>query len=78
MVARWREEHLGFMFQPPKCFRVNDAVAVALKCRPHIIFGFGAKTAARFGASRRLGRQDRQLARFELLSDRGHAIRSFS
>ena len=38
VVARRREEHLRLVLQPPERLAVDDAVAVVLKRRPHVVF----------------------------------------
>src|SRR6478752_2521998 len=50
MIAGRREEYLRLVLQPPERLRMDDAIAIALKRRPHIIFSFRAKTASRVGA----------------------------
>ena len=74
MVARRREEHLRLVLEAPELFAVNDAVAVALERRPHVVLGLLAETSARVRALGRLGGEDLALARFELLANRGHTI----
>ena len=44
MVAGRREEHLCLVLQPPERLAVNDAVAVALESRPHVV-DFGAQAS---------------------------------
>jgi hypothetical protein len=51
---------------------VNNAIAVALKRRSHLVFRFLTQATARLGALRRLRREDLALARFELLPDARH------
>ena len=71
VIARRREEHLRLVLQPAERLAVDDAIAIALERRPHVVFGLGPETAARIGALGRLRREDLALARLELLSD-GH------
>ena len=46
MVAAWRDEDLGLVFQAPEGIGVNDAVAVALKGSPQRTRFFDGFTAA--------------------------------
>ena len=50
VVAGRGEEDLRLVLQPPERLAVDDAVAIVLKRRPHIVFGLGTQTAARVGA----------------------------
>ena len=70
VIAGRREEHLRLVLQPAKRLAVDDAVAIALERRPHVVFGLRTQPAARVGALRRLGREDVALAQFELPPDR--------
>ena len=72
VVAGRREEDLGLVLEPAKRLAVDDAIAIALKRRSHVVFGLFAQAAARVGALGRLGRQDLSLARFEVFTDTGH------
>ena len=74
VIAGRREEHLRLVLEPAKRLRVHDAIAIALKRRPHVVFGFFAQPAARVGALRRLRRQNLPLARLEVFSDARHMI----
>ena len=47
MVALMVDEHLRFIFEPPKRDGMNDAVAVALVRGAHAAFGLGHQTPAR-------------------------------
>ena len=71
VVPGRRKEHLRLVLEPPEGLAVDDAVAVPLKRRTYIVFGFGTQASARIGALRGLRRQDVALTLFELLSD-GH------
>jgi hypothetical protein len=44
VIALWRDEYLRFMFQPTKRFRVQNAIAVALKTAAHRRWRFRART----------------------------------
>jgi hypothetical protein len=44
VIALWRDEHLRFVFQPTKRFRVQDAIAVALKTASHRRWRFRVRT----------------------------------
>src|SRR5207247_7103233 len=72
MVAGRREEHLRLVLQPPECFAVDDAIAIALKCGADVVLRLGTQTAARSGAPGRSRGEDVALARLELLADGGH------
>ena len=76
VIARRREEHLRLVLQPAKRLAVNDAIAIALKRRPDVVFGFGTQAAARVGALGRLRREDVAFARFELFADRHRCTRA--
>ena len=69
VIAGGREEDLGLVLQAPKRLAVDDAIAIALKRRPDIVFLLRPETAARAGALGRLGREHVALARFELFAD---------
>src|SRR4029077_18445569 len=71
VVPGRRKEHLRLVLEPPEGLAVDDAVAVPLKGRTYIVFGFGTQASARVGALRGPRRQDVPLTLFELLSD-GH------
>ena len=68
VIAGRREEDLRLVLQPAERLRVNDAVAIALKRRPDVVFRLLAQTAARIGALRRLRRQNLPLARLEMFT----------
>jgi hypothetical protein len=70
MIAGRREKDLGLMLEPPERLAVNDAIAVALKRRPHVVFNFRAKASPRSRAFRGLLRENLPLACFQLLSER--------
>jgi hypothetical protein len=72
VIAGGREEHLCLVFEPAKGLGMDDAIAVALERRPHIIFGFFAQTPARVGALRRLRRKNLPFTRLEVFSDARH------
>jgi hypothetical protein len=76
VIACWGKEDLRLVLQPAERLRVNDAVAVALKRRPYIVFGFFAQTSPRVGAFCGLRREDLSLTRFEVFTDTGHKSRS--
>ena len=73
VIASRREEHLRLVLQSPEGLRVNDAVAIALKCRAHIVFDFRMKPSAGGGALGRLLCESLPLACFQLLSKRHDA-----
>ena len=70
VIAGRREEHLRLVLQPAERLAVDDAIAIALKRRPHFVFRLRTKAAARVGAFRRLRRERVAFARLELLADR--------
>ena len=45
VVALRREEDLRLVLQPPERFRMDDAVAVVLKRRPHVVFRLARQAA---------------------------------
>src|ERR1043165_3545237 len=71
MISRRREEHLRLVLQPPERFRVNDAIAIALKGRTDRVLGFFADASLAVGALRRLRRENLPLALFELFANGG-------
>ena len=71
VVAGRREEHLRLVLQPPERLAVNDAIAIVLKRRPHIVFGLGLQAAARLGALGGLRREHLELALLERFTDAG-------
>ena len=77
VIAGRREEDLGLVLQPAERLAVDDAIAIALKRRPHIVFRLRPQPAARIGALGRLRREHLALARFELFAKR-HAVDSGS
>ena len=62
VIAGRREEHLRLVLQPAERLAVDDAVAIALKRRPDVVFGSRAQAAARVGALGGLRREDVALA----------------
>ena len=78
VVAGRREEHLRLVLEPPERLAVDDAIAIALKRRPDVVFALGAQAAARVGALGRLRREDLALARLELFAEASHGQRSRS
>ncbi len=48
MVALMGDEDLGLVHQPAERGRMDDAVAVALKRRAHLVFRLGIEPAAAF------------------------------
>jgi len=45
VIAGGGEKHLSLVLEAAKRLAMDDAVAVALKCRPDVVFLFGAKPA---------------------------------
>ena len=43
VIAGRREEHLRLVLQPAERLAVDDAIAIALKRRPHVVFRLGAQ-----------------------------------
>ena len=72
VIPGWGEKHLSLVLQTPERLGVDDAIAVALKRRPHVVFGLIAQAPARIGALRRLWSQNLTLARLEMFSDARH------
>src|SRR5262245_58996441 len=70
VIASRREEHLRLVLESPERLAVDDAIAIALKCRTYVVFGLGAQPPARIGALGRLRRQDVALPLLELLTKR--------
>jgi hypothetical protein len=64
VIAGRRKKDLRLVLEPPERFRVDDAIAIALIRRAHIIFGLFAQTSSRLGALGRLRRQNLALACF--------------
>ena len=69
VVAGRREEHLSLVLQPAERLAVDDAIAVTLKRRPHIVFGFRAQTSPRVGALRGAVGKNLALTLLELLAN---------
>src|SRR5688500_19458350 len=69
VVAGWRKKHLGLVLQPAKRLGVDDPVAVALKRRTDIVFGFLACPPARIGALCGLRRENLTLTRLQVFRD---------
>src|SRR5215468_6047267 len=57
MIALVIDEYLRLMGQPAKRSGVNDAIAVALKHRPHRMFRFRMEASACLLRLRRIGRE---------------------
>ena len=74
MIAGRGKKHLRFVLQPTECLAVNDAITVALKSRPDIVFDFRMQPSTRGSTLGRLLRKKVVLAGFELLSQRHEAI----
>ncbi len=68
VIAGRGEKHLRLVLQPPERLAMDDAIAVALKRGPDVVFRLRPKPAARVGALGRLRREDLALARLELLA----------
>jgi hypothetical protein len=51
---------------------MHDSIAVALKRRTHIVFGFFAQAPACVGALRGLRRKNLPLTGFKVFTDAGH------
>ena len=73
VVAGRREEDLRLVFEPAEGLAVDDAIAIALKCRPDVVLPFRPQPAARVGALRRLRREGFPLPGLELLTQRAGA-----
>src|SRR5688572_15295921 len=74
MIAGRREKHLRLVLQTAKRLRVDDAIAIALKRRAHVIFGLFAQAPTCVGALRRLRRKNLPFARLEVLTNAGHIL----
>src|SRR4029078_11574157 len=70
VISGGGEKHLRLVFQTTKRLRVDDALPIALKRRPEVIFALGAQPSARGGTLCRLRRERFVLAGLELLSER--------
>ncbi len=70
VIAERRKENLRLVHEPPERFAVNDAIAVALEARADRILGLGRSPASRIARQRRIRRERRGFARFELFADR--------
>ena len=77
VIARRREEDLRLVLQAAEGLAVDDAIAIPLKRRAHVVFGLRPKAAARVAALRRLRREDLELARLELLADGSRRVLVF-
>src|SRR5262249_6517395 len=69
VIAGGREEYLRLVLETPERLAVNDAVAIALECRPDVVFGFRAHPSLGVGAFRSLWRQGVALTLFERLTN---------
>ena len=69
VIAGRREEDLRLVLEPAEGLAVDDAIAIALKRRPDVVFPFRPQPAARVGALRRLRREEFPLACLELLAN---------
>src|SRR5581483_1906346 len=78
VIAGRGEEDLRLVLQPAERLAVDDAVAIALKRRTHLVLALLAQASARVGALGRLRREDLALALLELLTDRHKAFRKLS
>src|SRR5206468_3864269 len=74
MVSGRREKHLRLVLQPAERLAMDDAIAVALKRWPDVVFDLGTKAPARIGAFRGLPRQDVALTRLELFPEACHTV----
>src|ERR1700737_3955732 len=68
MIAGAVQENLGFVFEPAKCTRVNDASAVALKLGPISMALLGIFSSARVARFLRERRERGALGRFHFLT----------
>src|SRR5256886_9890859 len=76
MVAAAVQEDLGFIFEPAKGARVNDAIAVALiMCAPVGRF-FGVFASAGVGAELRVRREDLAFQLLQFFARAGHGSNS--
>ena len=69
VIAFGGKEDLRLVLQPPKRLRVDDAVPVVLKRRPHIVFGLAGEPSAGLRALGGLRRERLALALFESLTN---------
>src|SRR5712691_11575872 len=74
MIARRREKHLRLVFQAAEGLRMDDAIAIALKRRTHVVLSLSAQASARIGALGRLRRQVFTFSLFQLLAKGRHTI----
>src|SRR5262249_14864769 len=72
VIAGRREEDLRLVLETAERLAVDDAVAVALKRRPHVVLGFGAQPRAGVGALGGLRREDVTLPLLELMTQGRH------
>src|SRR5205807_5681653 len=73
VIAGRGEEHLRFVLQAAEGLAVNDAVAIALKCGPDVVFALGSKSPAGISALGRARHEHLALARLELFAKTRHA-----
>jgi hypothetical protein len=69
VIARRREEDLGFVFEPAERLGVNDAVAVTLKRRPDVVLLFWPQPPFAVTTFRRCRRQNLPLALLEVFAN---------
>src|SRR2546425_7317520 len=69
MIAGRRQKHLRLVLEAAKRLAVDDAVAVALECRAHVVFRLRAEASARLRTPGRLRRENGELACLELFAD---------
>ena len=82
VIALRREEHLRLVLQPPERFSMDDAVAVVLKRRPHIVFLLAASdghgTASSWRLAARASRARAVRAPHECSTTRDYVAKSFA
>src|SRR6266581_1938770 len=71
MVAGGSKEDLRLVLQPAERLAVNDAIAIVLIRRPHIVFELGLQAATRLCALGGLRREHLPLALLEPFTDGG-------
>jgi hypothetical protein len=74
MIAGRRKEYLRLVLQPAEGFRMDNAIAIALKRRSDIVFRFVAQPSTCIGALCRLWRQNLTLTRLEVFADARHSV----
>src|SRR2546429_8721196 len=71
VIACGGEEYLRLVLQPAKRLAVDDAIAIVLERRPHIVLWFGPQATARVAALGGLRREHLPLPLLQRFTDGG-------